>query len=52
MKIKINPLETVLSVQVLVDEKLGMSRECVLAVQRPIVSWAASREAWPAGPGR
>ncbi|GAB0205497.1 triadin [Grus japonensis] len=37
---------------VLVDEKLNMSRQCVLAAQTPPVSWAASKTVWPAGQGR
>ena len=34
------------------DEKLDMSPECALGAQRPAVSWAASKAAWPAGRGR
>jgi len=36
----------------LVDRKLNMSQQCVLAAQKPTTSWAASRAAWPAGQGR
>ncbi|KAK4818182.1 hypothetical protein QYF61_007820 [Mycteria americana] len=38
--------------RVLVDEKLDMSWQCVLAPRKPTISWAASKEAWPAGRGR
>ncbi|GAB0182340.1 triadin [Grus japonensis] len=31
--------------RVLVDEKLNMSRQCVLATQNSTVSWATSKEA-------
>jgi len=37
---------------VLVDEKLNMRRQCELQPRKPTVSWAVSREAWPAGRGR
>jgi len=37
---------------VLVDENLNVSQQCALAAREPTVSWAASREAQPAGPGR
>ena len=34
---------------VLVDKKLNMTWQCAFTVRRPTVSWAASRELWPAG---
>jgi len=37
---------------VLVDEKLNMSQQVRLQPRKPTVSWAASRESWPAGQGR
>ena len=37
---------------ILVDENLGMTQQCALAARKPTVSWAASREVWPAGGGR
>jgi len=37
---------------VLVDEKLGMTWQCALTARRSTLSWAASKEAWPAGQGR
>jgi len=36
---------------VLVDEKLNMTGSVHLQPRKPTVSWAASREAWPAGRG-
>ena len=36
---------------VLVHGELTVSQQCVLAVQK-VMSWAASREVWPAGQGR
>ena len=36
---------------IVVDKKLAMSQQCVLAAQKAIVFWAASKEAWPAGQG-
>jgi len=35
--------------EVLVDEKLYMNHS---QPRRPTISWAASREVWPAGQGR
>jgi len=34
---------------VLVDKKLNVIQQCVLQPRRPTISWAASKEAWPAG---
>ena len=34
---------------VLVNEKLNVSQQCVLAARRPAVSWTASKEGWSAG---
>ena len=33
-------------------EKLDMRLRCALAAQKAKVSWAASKEEWPAGRGR
>ena len=37
---------------ILVDEKLDMSQQCMLAGRRPTVFWAALKKEWPAGRGR
>jgi len=37
---------------VFVDQKLHMTQQCAFAAQKPTVSWAASKEALPAGRGR
>ena len=34
---------------VLGDGNLDMSQRSALAAQKPTISWAASKEAWPAG---
>ena len=38
--------------RVLVDEKLDMSQQCVLAARRPTVFSAALKKGWPARRGR
>jgi len=35
-----------------VDEKLNVSQQYALAARKSTISWAASREVWPAGRGR
>jgi len=37
---------------VLVDEKLTSAGNVHLQPRRPAISWAVSREAWPAGQGK
>lgn len=34
------------------EEREEMSQQCVLAAQKPAVSWAASKDAWSEGRGR